>query len=301
LKRRLSSPKRVRLPVSDIIQKGMISAHPSTGYLRCRFENGTENLRNLGRHISSLKTVAFSPFFAITNGVDEPIRKVPLSKNVVLDMTDLATFEVCKISISLSNPQEQTTIALSLKPRGEEKPIPISGFPRKLAQEDKLSCKCPFPLCRQFLIAASVLLHLSAQVKNSQYAFNLQYPVSRQKSQRDARHQFEANKHFRHYRNTSEAPPRAHNFVNLVRSGTSTFGASSSTWQPQVHHDAPEMASDASGLSSDHWQAWVADRGWDTQERRLSGGVARPIQTGPTLPGSPYPTRLEMEDTSQQE
>ena len=111
------------------------------GQIRCRFEDGSENLRNLGVHLRSSQSQSFSPFFAVTEEHLNPeaTDTIEITDGTINRMVNYATFSVREPIIHISGQFARTTIALILKRRGELKHMPISGFPRQLGYEDEIS------------------------------------------------------------------------------------------------------------------------------------------------------------------
>ena len=110
------------------------------GQIRCRFEDGSENLRNLGIHLRSFQSQSFSPLFAVTEEDNlEHLDTVGITDGTIDRMVNYATFSVPEPTIHISGQYARTTIALVLERHGEVKPVAISGFPRQLGYEDEIS------------------------------------------------------------------------------------------------------------------------------------------------------------------
>ena len=110
------------------------------GQIRCRFEDGSENLRNLGIHLRSFQSQSFSPFFAVTEEPHlEHLDTVGITDGTISRMVNYATFSVSEPTIHISGEYARTTIALVLERHGEVKNVAISGFPRQLGYEDEIS------------------------------------------------------------------------------------------------------------------------------------------------------------------
>ena len=118
------------------------------GQIRCRFEQGSENLRNLGIHLRSFQSQSFSPLFVVTEEHlnPEPMNQIAITDGTINQMVNYAIFSVSEPTIHISGQFARTTIALVLQRYGELKHVPISGFPRQLAYEDEMSSMYPHHL-----------------------------------------------------------------------------------------------------------------------------------------------------------
>jgi predicted acylesterase/phospholipase RssA len=111
-----------------------------TGYICCKFEEGSSNLKALGEFLSKQCTPNFTPEFVIqdTSGCTP-------SKHVKVTLTDkmisrLATYGMLSIPVigfSVPNPMASTTISLVLRGGCQDntQKYLLSGFPRTLIQE----------------------------------------------------------------------------------------------------------------------------------------------------------------------
>lgn len=118
------------------------------GQIRCRFEDGSENLRNLGIHLRSFQSQSFSPLFVVTEEHlnPEPIDQIAITDGTINRMVNYARFSVSEPTIHISGQFARTTIALVLQRYGELKHVSISGFPRQLGYEDEMSRMFPHRL-----------------------------------------------------------------------------------------------------------------------------------------------------------
>jgi hypothetical protein len=107
----------------------------ATGRIKCRFADGTPDLRELGNFLGRYQTATFQPFFRIQ---EKHLESAAVSKVItpetISSMISMATFRMPLIDITLSEKNGPTTIALGLRDHFSrcEDIIPISGFPRVL-------------------------------------------------------------------------------------------------------------------------------------------------------------------------
>ena len=113
-----------------------------TGQIRCRFEDRSDNLRNLGACLTTFQSHSFQPYFTTTEEYYNSGSLVPITNDIIREMKDYGTFSVEEPIIHISTQVVRTTIALVLRP-GEDQ-VPISGFPRQLGYEDEISCRFSF-------------------------------------------------------------------------------------------------------------------------------------------------------------
>lgn len=141
------------------------------GEIRCRFENGTENLRNFGSCLRSFQTEAFSPRLNVTEVDPDPVLMdvIEITPYTVEAMMKLAKFSVPQPRIHISSVTARTTIELVLRPTAIG--VPTSGFPRQLGYEDEIS--------RMFT-------RLSLHSKITENLTNTFYKEIRQKTEREA-------------------------------------------------------------------------------------------------------------------
>ncbi|KAF2128735.1 hypothetical protein P153DRAFT_340903 [Dothidotthia symphoricarpi CBS 119687] len=106
-----------------------------TGQLCCRFEDGSDYLRELGEYFRKQQTGPFfRPYFEIES--DRALDAVPISRAEVSDMCDLAQFSVEVPDISARRKDADITISLYLcSPHLKCSKYPISGFPRAIMQD----------------------------------------------------------------------------------------------------------------------------------------------------------------------
>ena len=110
------------------------------GQIRCRFEDGTENLRKLESCMRSFQTECFSPYFTVVEIAPDqgPMTVVDITQATLQAMMDLAKFSVSEPHVLISRSTAITVIGLVLRP--EAVSVPISGFPRQLGNEDNSNC-----------------------------------------------------------------------------------------------------------------------------------------------------------------
>ncbi|KAF2461117.1 hypothetical protein BDY21DRAFT_297819 [Lineolata rhizophorae] len=107
------------------------------GRLRCRFPDGSQNLRYLGDYLRNHQDPTFQPYFTVQERCYQPV-KYEISPDVVHNMIVKATFDMGIMEIRVSLQQGHTSISLCLR-RWNSRSVeehPISGFPRSLALED---------------------------------------------------------------------------------------------------------------------------------------------------------------------
>lgn len=107
------------------------------GKIRCRFPDGSVELRHFGDFLRQRQETDFQPYFQIK---DLDTKKVNISPNTVEKMITLAKFEVDMVEIRIPLQLRPTVIDLCLLEEGTDKEtfVPISGFPRALAVEEAL-------------------------------------------------------------------------------------------------------------------------------------------------------------------
>ena len=114
-----------------------------TGQICCRFDDGTENLRNLGTYLRTFQKPRFAPRFSVTED-DLVIGIIQITDMTIDRMVTFATFsmEDEPTIIQVSSKAAKTTISLVLRPAANYAEVsltglPISGFPRQLRKEDE--------------------------------------------------------------------------------------------------------------------------------------------------------------------
>lgn len=108
------------------------------GYITCRFEDGSQDLRSLGRILKDRIVDSFEPFFLVKPDRDlTESFKVPVTSAVINGMTDKAVFDLPNLSIPLRDETKATSIAMFLSAHDGLEPngFAISGFPRVLLGE----------------------------------------------------------------------------------------------------------------------------------------------------------------------
>ena len=109
------------------------------GKIRCRFANGSNNLRDLGTLLTQYQVPNFQPFFRIQEKNREQFAvKTVIAPDAVQNMITMAKFEVDPIEVRVSDKLGATTIGLGLLDEHERKEdvVPISGFPRCLVTDN---------------------------------------------------------------------------------------------------------------------------------------------------------------------
>lgn len=111
-----------------------------TGYICCKFEEGSANLKALGVVLSKQCTPDFMPEFVIQDTsrcMDGRGVKVKLTEKIISRLTTYGMLSIPPIDFEVPNAMASTTIALIL-PGGcqdSTKRYLLSGFPRTLMQE----------------------------------------------------------------------------------------------------------------------------------------------------------------------
>jgi hypothetical protein len=105
------------------------------GYIRCRFQRGTENLGSIGRYLGKSHKAAFQPYFVIyRDGNRGSATQQHITPHIIRQMVTQAMFEPAMIEVPEGSKQDQIHIELCLRGRDSlaEEFYPISGFPRAL-------------------------------------------------------------------------------------------------------------------------------------------------------------------------
>ncbi|KAH0354229.1 FabD/lysophospholipase-like protein, partial [Aureobasidium melanogenum] len=111
-----------------------------TGYICCRFEEGSASLKALGEFLSNQCTPNFMPEFVIQDTskcTDGRGVKVKLTEKLISRLTTYGMLRIPHIDFEVPNAMASTTIALVLQggcQDGTQKYL-LSGFPRTLVQE----------------------------------------------------------------------------------------------------------------------------------------------------------------------
>ncbi|KAL8938711.1 MAG: hypothetical protein Q9216_003748 [Gyalolechia sp. 2 TL-2023] len=110
------------------------------GHIRCRLEDGSQKLRELGERLRSFQRYDFSPRFIICEEDlnPDPRDNVSITPEIINNMVDFSKFSVAEPVIHISHPQARTTIAVVLRDADPPVSLPISGFPRQLKYEDEI-------------------------------------------------------------------------------------------------------------------------------------------------------------------
>jgi predicted acylesterase/phospholipase RssA len=115
-----------------------------TGYVRCKFEEGSSNLKALGDFLLKQCTSTFMPEFIIQDASKcTPGRhfKVKLTDQMISQLAIYGMLSLPRIGFEVPNPMASTTISLVLQGgcQGGAQRYLLSGFPRTLIQE--ASCR----------------------------------------------------------------------------------------------------------------------------------------------------------------
>jgi hypothetical protein len=112
----------------------------NTGDIRCRFADGTEELAAIGRFLGSYNVPGFQPHFMVgAKDREAKFVKRVITEKHIKNMIESRKFDLGKIDIQVMTGAE-TTIELRFRP---EEPLPISGFPRILTDDDPFICGLP--------------------------------------------------------------------------------------------------------------------------------------------------------------
>lgn len=122
---------------------GEKSAQVCQGVITCRLEDGSSDMRGLGRILESVRNADFQPFFLIKpdSNLNEASFRVPITNEIIQGMTISAVFGLPTLYIPLRDESKATSITLFLSAHDGLEPegFPISGFPRVLLGEAKTS------------------------------------------------------------------------------------------------------------------------------------------------------------------
>lgn len=104
----------------------------------CRFENGSDNLRALGRYMTGACTKDFRPFLVIKGdtGSDEET-VIDFSSTIMSRMTDDAIFAMPTVAIAVEDDSKLSNVSLVLSSYDGLEPdgFSLSGLPKVLANE----------------------------------------------------------------------------------------------------------------------------------------------------------------------
>ncbi|KAH0162104.1 FabD/lysophospholipase-like protein, partial [Aureobasidium melanogenum] len=111
-----------------------------TGYICCKFEEGSSNLKALGEFLSKQCTPDFMPEFVIQDTsrcTDGRGVTVKVTERVISRLTTYGMLKIPHIDFEVPNAMASTTIALVLRGSCQEgtQRYLLSGFPRTLVQE----------------------------------------------------------------------------------------------------------------------------------------------------------------------
>ena len=128
-----------------LMVSGLVLRHQLifTGTILCKFFSGELEIRNLGRYLRDRMRSSFGPHFIITENFRVPSeeKKIKISRDIISNMTEEASFRLADITINISGEDVMTNIDLSVV-SGHR--FPISGFPRALMEK-------PSPICKLIL------------------------------------------------------------------------------------------------------------------------------------------------------
>ncbi|KAL8937387.1 MAG: hypothetical protein Q9211_003716 [Gyalolechia sp. 1 TL-2023] len=154
------------------------------GRILCRFEDGSKNLRKLGKCLRSFQGRDFSPRFTVTEADlnPDPMYSVLITPKTIDDMVQFSKFSVAEPVIHISGPQAKITIAVILRDADPPVGLPISGFPRQLKYEDEIKATRQ-KTTREAIRHAQSKLHLRSpspyrSVSNSSLGGKLRFSVS---------------------------------------------------------------------------------------------------------------------------
>jgi predicted acylesterase/phospholipase RssA len=111
-----------------------------SGYVRCKFEEGSSNLKALGRFLLKQCTPTFAPEFIVQDASGcTPGRhvKAKLTDKTISRLATYGMLSLPLMTFEVPNPMASTTISLVLQGgcQGDAQRYLLSGFPRTLIQE----------------------------------------------------------------------------------------------------------------------------------------------------------------------
>ncbi|KAK5175711.1 uncharacterized protein LTR77_000850 [Saxophila tyrrhenica] len=110
-----------------------------SGVILCRFEDGSDDMRSLGKILEDRRSEGFEPYFFIKPNMEngEHTSRITITMDVIRGMTDNAVFGLPNVHIPLKDETKTTSISLFLSAHDGLEPdgFPISGFPRVLLGE----------------------------------------------------------------------------------------------------------------------------------------------------------------------
>ncbi|KAK3389280.1 hypothetical protein B0H63DRAFT_537088 [Podospora didyma] len=138
------------------------------GYIRCRFDKGSKDLKGLGHFFRSCFRGDFEPFFLLQENYhasDETCKEIAIPLATLDDMCNRGTFHLpAEITIEGSSQPSTTRIALRLQENNylsggrvqAESYLSISGFPREMFAQEVNKPLPPVPLIRTSSAEAKV-------------------------------------------------------------------------------------------------------------------------------------------------
>ena len=132
------------------------------GYIACRFEEGSRNMRHLGEFFKSRSLSDFQPYFEVWEDSNQPnkhhvsattrchnltqsadvFEQLIITSDVIQRMTNKASFDVDMFKLYQLSRMSLVNISLCLteRRRYSDNSFPISGFPRPLTLDDTPLC-----------------------------------------------------------------------------------------------------------------------------------------------------------------
>lgn len=108
------------------------------GTILCKFEDGTNNLRALGKFLQRMETVEFQPYlFVRGDNTEDGGTTLEISPTIIERMIEEAIFEMDGIMVEVDNDKKPSSISLFLTAHDGLEPdgFALSGFPKVLSTE----------------------------------------------------------------------------------------------------------------------------------------------------------------------
>jgi hypothetical protein len=134
------------------------------GFIACRFQEGSRNMRHLGEFFKSRSLSNFQPYFEVWEDGNQPnkhrvsattrchnltqltkvFEQLIINSDVIQRMTNKASFDVDMFKLYQISRTSLVNISLCLteRRRHSDDSFPISGFPRLLTLDDTPLCEC---------------------------------------------------------------------------------------------------------------------------------------------------------------
>ncbi|KAL7784152.1 hypothetical protein V8C37DRAFT_420748 [Trichoderma ceciliae] len=139
----------------DMKSLGQTEGYQCSGYIRCRFDEGSNDLKGLGRILQNSVRGEFVPFFLLQENHrlnDRKGRRVDIRRKIIKKMYKRGLFKFPeRIDLNVAHHSSETNISLCLWPDnyqyGADRSLsqdparllpPISGFPRQFYHPQKL-------------------------------------------------------------------------------------------------------------------------------------------------------------------